>query len=72
MGVIFGSAATYCIMKNRKSFEEHHSSPADGACGEPLYEQVLPLSNTTLKEEHKMDKNVAYGHNNIIQQHCLQ
>ena len=68
MGVIFGSAATYCIMKNRKSFEEHHSSPTDGACGEPLYEQVLP-SNATSKEEHKMDKNVAYGH--IIQQHCL-
>ena len=60
VGVVFGSLATFLIMKKRKSTPEHHS-PTDGASGGPFYEQVSP-SNATSKEEVEMDKNVAYGH----------
>ena len=49
VGVVFGSFATFLIMKKRTSIPEH-PLPTDGASGGPFYEQVSP-SNTTSKEE---------------------
>ena len=48
VGVVFGSLATFLIMKKRKSTPEHHS-PTDGASGGPFYEQVSPSNQLQVK-----------------------